>query len=594
VSLTTCLIPSPRRLPFLAIFIIALVLRLVYLAEVWNTPIWEWHQLQITDTDTFLGVAEQIRGGDVLVHEPYHPYRNHGWAQAFATEEEWQRWLGPHTFYQAPGYYYLLAALLTIFPGSLTAVRVVQLLLGAFHAVLLGLVGQMIFGRTAGLAAGLLAAIYGPFIAAEAMILRDTIGLVFATAALYVVLHAVERARTGESQEGTMSWLVAGIVLGCAAIVKDTGLVLLAGVTAWMLMAAWFGWERVRVSAVVLVLCGALVSFSPLVLRNLAVGAPPFALSANVSANIAIANAIDAPAGGVFFSNPPSLHDILEKSDGRVLATILETFRPYEADPTRLLNKVRAKWSAMWRNVELPDNFSYRYFTRYSSLLAALPRFAFIWLLALLGVGLLVYQRLSQPQSLDSSVPWEGLTGLSLLGTLLAFHVIAQSFAVVMSRYRLVLVPLLMIPAGVALGVGYQWIMARHWRPLAAWACGLAILCVLWWSWPAEARLQMAEVRPVDFAAGAAGLAERGDLMAAWNELEQGIQYCRTHAALSPGEASYAELLLRRDRLLLFVRRGRFTDVQQDWEVLRQSVSENDPAIQEVIRFLDQRESGSH
>jgi hypothetical protein len=182
---------------------------------------------------------------------------------------------------------------------------------------------------------------------------------------------------------------------------------------------------------------------------------------------------------------------------------------------------------------------------------------------------------------------------MSLVATVLVLQVVAQSFAIVMSRYRLVIVPMLMIPAGLAVATGLQWMLARRWRAVAAWSGGLSLLCVMWWAWPAEARMLVGAVRPVDFAIGAASLAQHDDKAGAWAELEQRIRYNRAHAVLSPGEAGHAELLLRRDRLLMYVRRGRFAEVQQDWDVLRQAVGSEDPAIQEVLRFLEQGNKGS-
>src|SRR6185295_12495315 len=142
----------------------------------------------------------------------------------------------------------------------------------------------------------LLAASYGPFIAVEAMVLRDGPALFFATGGFYLVLKALERQRVASPGGSWAPWLLAGSVLGLAALMKETGLILLAGVVVWMLLMTFMGRDRLRLRAAVLLLAGAFAAFSPLVVRNLVVGAPPVALSSVFPVHFAIANAFDAPA----------------------------------------------------------------------------------------------------------------------------------------------------------------------------------------------------------------------------------------------------------------------------------------------------------
>jgi hypothetical protein len=87
-------------------------------------------------------------------------------------------------FEQSPAYPYFVAAVYALFGRSVTAVAVVQAFLDAATCALLGIIGARWFGRRAGLIAGGLAAIYGPFIYFAAQLLPSTLFVFAAVAAL--------------------------------------------------------------------------------------------------------------------------------------------------------------------------------------------------------------------------------------------------------------------------------------------------------------------------------------------------------------------------------------------------------------------------
>jgi hypothetical protein len=302
----------PLRSPALFVFGLALILRLGYWTEISDTAIWNWERWDQTDMNTFLNVAGQIREGGLLVRDPYHPV--HGWHLKIASAEDWRAWALPHTFYQVPGYYYLLAFFLTLSGGSLVPIKVFQMILGAAHASVLSLVGQRIMGRLGGLVVGLLAAVYGPFLALEPVLLREGIGLLVSTLSVYLVLWSLERSARAESPFATLSWLAPGVLLGLGAVTKETGFVLFIAILCWLLVLTVVRPSCVRWFMPVLLLVGFSLGLSPVVLRNLTVGAPAFSFSSNAGVTFMVGNAADLPSGGViFYEDAPSFKEIMQK-----------------------------------------------------------------------------------------------------------------------------------------------------------------------------------------------------------------------------------------------------------------------------------------
>jgi 4-amino-4-deoxy-L-arabinose transferase-like glycosyltransferase len=572
--------PGPARFAGLArsslalIFGVALLLRLFYVS---GATIWPWHTWDQTDMDTYLRVAHQILQGDLLVSRPYHPY--HSWQRAVAPAAKWDAWNDPHAFFHVPGYYYFLALVLKLSGGSLAAVMLTQATMGATQAALLAAVAARLLGRLAGLVAGLLAATYGPFIAAEAMVLREGLGLFLATAALAAVVYAWDHAPGPEAYWS--SWLAAGVLLGLGALVKETGFVLFAAVTVWGVSCALRSRDSRRWRPVLVLSGGFLLALSPLMARNLMVGTVPLARSSLGSMAFLMGNAPDSPSGGVLFDLAPSFGSIMEGSQGALLPTVRATLAGYEASPGRYLAYLWNRFSAVWSDVEIPDNYSYQYLLTHSILLQSLPRFACVWLPAVLGMVLWSGRRhrVTAATVERTAVP---APMLWLLVSIVAMEAAALSLVPVMARYRLVIVPFLMLPAAGVLAELATHCERRHWRSLVQLGVALAGIAGAWAWWPTRPLLLRAAIRPADYATGARFLMERGHAREAYLEFDRGIAHSRT-LGLSERELRERALLLRRSRLALFLAGGRFDAVQEDWEAVSAALP-GDPLVQTVRR----------
>jgi hypothetical protein len=280
----------------------------------------------------------------------------------------------------------------------------------------------------------------------------------------------------------------------------------------------------------------------------------------------------------VFFEYSPQYKTILEYSQGRLAPTIAATLATYSSEPGPFIRNLGRKFLAIWTSVEVPDNFNYDQLAWYSTLIALLPRFECIWLPACLGVIMLGLRRLDiwKRWASEGALPFPAdLAGLTI--TILAFHVVAQSFAPVQSRYRLVIVPFLLLFAGWMLAQAWTWLRSRAWGPLTIALGGMGLLSVLWFVWPSHP-LAGAPVHPYFVHVNAAVRLQNQEWAQAWQEYELGIRYFHAREDMD------RELEVRRDRLFGFAVYKRLQDVREDWDILRSILPADDPVLQTAAK----------
>ena len=99
------------------VFLAALALRLIYVAQIHDAP---YFDVPLVDGANYVRTAGVIAGGDLLA--------------------------GPQAFWQPPLYPYFLALLMGLFRLGLGSVYVVQALIGAFSCWLVHRIGRRLFG----------------------------------------------------------------------------------------------------------------------------------------------------------------------------------------------------------------------------------------------------------------------------------------------------------------------------------------------------------------------------------------------------------------------------------------------------------------
>ncbi|MGD8375919.1 MAG: glycosyltransferase family 39 protein, partial [Acidobacteriota bacterium] len=424
--------PEPLRPRDLSLIVAAAAaMRAVYFALVRATPLFDYLHL---DPLYYVEWGRRIAAGD---------------------------WIGHGVFEQSPLYPYLLGAFFAVLGERLLLLRVLQLGLGVAACTGIGLVGSLTLGRRVGLAAGLLAAVYGPFLFYEGQVMKSFLNYVLATAALLAVL----RWRRG----GTAWALGAGAALGLLALVRANSLLLVPVLAAWAVIEAGLRSRRGWAAAAGIGLGAALV-VAPVTLRNLAVSGEPVLVTSGGGEVFYIGNY--EAANGAYLPPPfvrpapawehQDFRDEAARRAGRPLTRgessrywFREGLAAIAADPVRWLRLEFRKLALFWNARELPDNYSYDVFREFVPLLRVLPAFGIVAPLALVGIGL-------EARRWRVLLPLYLLAGAYLAGVLLFFN---------FSRFRLPALPVLLVLAGATL-VG---VLDR----LRAGALGRAALLVL-------------------------------------------------------------------------------------------------------------------
>jgi tetratricopeptide (TPR) repeat protein len=178
------------------------------------------------------------------------------WAQEIASGH----WIGSEVFFQAPLYPYVLASVYVAAGHRLDVVYLLQIALAMFGIFALYRATRAMADERLALIAAAMAALYGPFLFYDALLLKESLA-VTATAGLLWALAAAGTAPR---------WLGAGALLGVLALLRENALLLVP----FLVPAAWRtdgGPRRFALHASTFVLGVALV-LAPVAVRNGIVG----------------------------------------------------------------------------------------------------------------------------------------------------------------------------------------------------------------------------------------------------------------------------------------------------------------------------------
>jgi hypothetical protein len=176
------------------------------------------------------------------------------------------------------------------------------------------------------------------------------------------------------------------------------------------------------------------IAFGALAVRNVAVGAPPLALAGSGALTFVASNDVAYSALDGFNYDEGWLAEILGRTDGRLLPSLLETLRPHTV--VTLATVLWNKFGAAWHWYEIPNNMNFYYIRLQAPVLAWLP-ITFFVLSPLSLVGLFLGLRRQ----------WTAWPLYSLVGC----HVLALTLFLVLGRLRVALVAALIPFAALAI-----------------------------------------------------------------------------------------------------------------------------------------------
>ncbi len=315
------------------------------------------------------------------------------WALWIAAGE----WLGRRLFEQGPLYAYLLGAAYRLLGARDALILPLQLLAGLGTIMLIWWCARCLQGSRVSAAAGLLAAIYGPFIFYECMIMKTFLEPLLVMAALAVGLRGLETARP--------RWFAfAGASVGLLCLVREVHLLLLVP----LLVAAWRPGVRAPQRGSRLLSAGAmllafLLVLAPSTLRNWVVTREFVVSTAGGGEAIYLAF---GPHNTGYYSAPDFISALpfLEHQDFRDEAFFRtrtpmsqrefshywyrEGLKAVFQAPGRALRLVFAKALILFYDVEIPDSEDYKVTGDFMPWLKFLPTFGWISGLGFLGVFL--------------------------------------------------------------------------------------------------------------------------------------------------------------------------------------------------------------
>jgi type IV pilus biogenesis/stability protein PilW len=436
---------------FSIIFAIALSLRLVYLWQIEAIPL-------------FYHLAGDGRAYDE-------------WAQRIAAGD----WLGTGVFYQAPLYPYFLGVLQLFLGHSLGLIRFLQIILGSLACALTFRIGQKLFSRRAGIAAGLILAFYAPAIFFDGLIEKSILDLILITVLLDLLVAA-------NKERSWARWVGAGVVLGLLGLSRENALILAPVIGFWIWLSIAERSLAGRLRYLGLFLGGMLLILFPIGLRNFVAGGEFKLTTSQFGPNFFIGN--NAGADGTYGSirnvigetqlEGPDAKRLAERAAGQKLTAgevssywferSLDYIKSRPSDWLRLLG---LKWLLVWNSREIEDSddfYIYQNFSWLLTLFAWFDHFGILAPVAALGVVL----------------TWQQWRKIWLLYGMMVALAASVALFYVFGRYRFPLVPLLALLAGAGVTEVWQLLKARAWRPLLP-ALAVLLVAEVIVNWPIRA-----------------------------------------------------------------------------------------------------------
>jgi 4-amino-4-deoxy-L-arabinose transferase-like glycosyltransferase len=465
--------PTPSRRPsarvLVSVLVLAALVRVVAYREIKDSPILELQRWSEADMSLYVSWARAIRAGDWLSRAdqtPYHSWHGHmaravhaasGSTEPFderVGRRIWRGWLGEGNFYADAGYPYFLAVLGALFGEKVTVVYLVQTLLGLASVALIVYMAQRMFDSTVAFVAGVLAALFGPLIFFESVLLRSVLNTLTGLLAVASTMLALERP-----SRRRLLWL--GLVSGVSFLVQATAILFALGAAA-LLVLRLRREPRRAAAAVGLVTLAFLLTVSPLIARNVAVGARPLSLPANGTVTFIHQNAVDSePASGFMYSHYAS--DIMSRSGGRFWPAAVATVRTHPSLGSWLALCAR-RVLAFWSWYEIPNNANYYYFCLFARAVCAVAvTFASIGPLAAVGVILALRRG------------WVCVPALVYAGS----GLLTSALVMTLSRLRLPYACALIPFAAFTIVSLLRWVGARRYLPALATAAAVAIAAVV-------------------------------------------------------------------------------------------------------------------
>jgi 4-amino-4-deoxy-L-arabinose transferase-like glycosyltransferase len=432
---------------YLALFLFALLLRSLYLFEIKDIGAFS---LLLGDAKSYANWAREISGGN---------------------------WLGNKVFYQAPMYPYFLAVNYFVFGSNPFIIRLIQIFFGATACLLIARAGRHFFSNQVGLLAGFILAIYPTAIYFDGIIQKAVLNLFFMTLLLFLL------GKNHRQPSGKL-WFACGMVLACLGLTRENALILVVPIGLWLInrlrgedKKKWIVWAC-------LFFLGLSIVLFPVALRNKIVGGDFALTTAQFGPNFYMGNHHNAsgmyePLRGGRGSWRYEQQDavaLAEKAVGRNLSPnevsrywTQKTLDEILSNPGDWIYLMGKKWLLFWNFIENSDTESQYAYEIWSDILTVLGSFLHFGVIASLSI-------------FGICITAKNYRQLWLLYLLVVFYSISVTLFFIFSRYRLPLLPILVMFAAAGIVQGFVLLRKKRIKVLTL-STAIALIGAMIFNW---------------------------------------------------------------------------------------------------------------
>ncbi len=400
----------------LLLLFLSLALRLVYLYQASFDPIFD---MTILDEESYDQTALCLLEGNWLLQ-------------------------GEGPFFQDPLYPYFLAVIYMIFGHNIIIVKVIQALLSTLTVYFLYRTLIRLSSMGIAFVGGLLAALMPTFIYYNGFLLKTSLSLFLLSLALLLLYEAAHTMRF-------LQLLLTGVAFGLFTMTRGNFMLIIPFIFLWL----W--WYSKSFGKAFIFGIGVLLALTPVTARNYYIGGEFVLITSQAGQNFYIGN---NPWSDGASGRPPFLRktprferqdfkNVAEKRAGRALSDKQVSAYWMKQGKRFIIENPKTALKLFWRKFlllaghkEVPDNYDFSFYQRYSMLLSN-PLINWSTMFILGGIGLFAAGNWRLLSPLRISVIIYALT-------LVIFHVY--------SRYRQPLTLLLIILA--ALGIEWMFMQA--------------------------------------------------------------------------------------------------------------------------------------
>ncbi|MBW2494625.1 MAG: glycosyltransferase family 39 protein [Deltaproteobacteria bacterium] len=377
-------------------------------------------------------------------------------------------WLGPpEAYWKPPLYDYFLGVHYALFGESLWPARVSQILLDGGSCILIFALARRLISRRAGIAAAAVIGLWGPLIYFSSVHVSTSLTVFLELCVLLLALRA-------RGEPSNVRWMDAGLALGLLAAARAETLLLAPWLAGWLWLSLRQHARRERVGWVAMLALGVIVVVGPIGLRNALYARDPVLISANGGINFLVGS--DPKYRGVIGVRPGPEWELLTRAPidlGYYTESERSQFHFRRAraliasDPGRWALQLARKFGHVWHGRELASNRDLYTVRGESFVLAAL-----LWRSPVLFFPFGVLAPLAL---VGMAISWRQRCESRFLIGLVAVHCGAMMLFFVTGRFRLAMLPVLVLFAIEAVSWAIDCVREKRSRALAV-AAGCVVL----------------------------------------------------------------------------------------------------------------------